>query len=190
MMEGESTREFIKAKELFYTDRPLFDRLSEKLTVAVTQFLQLQIDAGADAVQIFDSLGGVLAADAFEAASARWIKKIIKALKGQVPVIVFSKGAHENCDALVNTGASVLGFDWTVQLASVAANLPSNIAVQGNLDPALLLTTPEVMAAEATRLLTEMRGRPGHILNLGHGVPPGAKLENIASLVETVRKFT
>ena len=190
MMEGGSTKEFSKAKALFYEDRPIFDRLCDKLTEAVTGFLQLQIDAGADAIQIFDSLGGALAENALEAASARWIKKIIKALKGRVPVIVFSKGYHGNWNTLVNTGAQVLGFDWTARLASVAAELPPTVGVQGNLDPALLATTPAVVAAEATRILTDMRGRVGHIFNLGHGVPPGARLENIASLVETVRKFT
>src|SRR5207249_1074616 len=112
------------------------------------------------------------------------------ALERQVPVIVFSKGAHENWNALVHTGADVLGLDWTVRLATVQSLLPANVGVQGNLDPALLTTTPEIVAGETTRLLTEMRGRNGHIFNLGHGVPPTAKLENISSLVETVRKFT
>jgi uroporphyrinogen decarboxylase len=190
MMEGGSTRDFTKAKQLFYADRPLFDRLCEKLTVAVTQFLQLQIDAGADVLQIFDSLGGTLAANAFEAASARWIKEIVLALEKQVPVIVFSKGAHGNWDTLAHIGAQVLGLDWAVRLTGVRSRLPANVGVQGNLDPSLLTTTPEIVATEATRILTEMRGCNGHIFNLGHGVPPTAKLENIASLVETVRKFT
>src|SRR5260221_10381216 len=86
MLEGGSTKEFSKAKALFYEDRPLFDRLCNKLTEAVTGFLQLQIEAGADALQIFDSLGGALAENVFESASAGWIRKIVKALKGQVPV--------------------------------------------------------------------------------------------------------
>src|SRR5207249_1232387 len=135
-----------------------------------------QIDAGIDAVQIFDSLGGLLAGNAFEQASARWMKRIIAALNGQVPVIVFSKGTHGSWDALVQTGAHVLSVDWTLRLADVQAQFPAGIGVQGNLDPVLLTTNPEIVTAETVRILTEMRGCYGHIFNLGHGVPPNAKL--------------
>ncbi len=189
MGEGGGGRDYTKAKALFYSDPPLFARLFEKLTQAVTSFLQLQIDAGVDAVQIFDSLGGVLSDGDFALASARWIKQIIAGLRGQVPVIVFSKGAHGNWDELADTGAQVLGVDWNVRLADVSARLPKAGGLQGNLDPFLLCTTPEVVAAETGRILREMRRRPGHIFNLGHGVPPDAKLENIGSLVRAVRSF-
>ena len=163
--------------------------LMKKLTVAVTRLLQMQILAGADVVQIFDSLGGLLSGDAFAAASARWIKQIVSALKSMVPVIVFSKDVHDNWITLVDTGANILGIDWTIRLAGARAKLPEHVGVQGNLDPALLLTKPEIVAAETNRILTEMRGARGHIFNLGHGVPPEAKLENIAALVETVKNF-
>jgi len=189
MIEGGGVKEYTKAKALLYSDPPLFARLLEKLTQAVTAFLQLQIDAGADAVQIFDSLGGVLSDGDFGRASGRWIKQITAGLKGQVPVIVFSKGTHGNWDDLVDTGAQVLGVDWNVRLADVRATLPDHVGVQGNLDPFLLCTTPEAVAAETGRILREMRGRAGHIFNLGHGVPPNAKLETIESLVSAVRSF-
>jgi uroporphyrinogen decarboxylase len=189
MIEGGGVKEYTKAKALFYSDPPLFARLLEKLTQAVSAFLQLQIDAGADAVQIFDSLGGVLSDGDFAAASGRWMKQIVGSLKGKAPVIVFSKGTHGNWDDLVATGAQVLGVDWNVRLADVSARLPDRVGVQGNLDPFLLTTTPAVVAAETSRILREMRGRPGHIFNLGHGVPPNAKLENIESLVSAVRSF-
>jgi uroporphyrinogen decarboxylase len=189
MIEGGGVKEYTKAKALFYADPPLFNRLLEKLTKAVARFLQLQIDAGADAVQIFDSLGGVLSDGEFASASARWMKQIIGSLKGKAPVIVFSKGTHGNWDELVATGAQVLGVDWNVRLAEVAARLPKRVGVQGNLDPFLLTTTPAVVASETDRILRGLRGRPGHIFNLGHGVPPNAKLENIESLVNAVRSF-
>ena len=115
--------------------------------------------------------------------------KIVAGLKKQVPVIVFSKGTHGNWNDLAGTGANVLGVDWNIQLSDVAARLPAHIGVQGNMDPFLLSTTPEVVAAEAGRILREMGGRPGHVFNLGHGVPPTAKLENIESLVRTVRGY-
>jgi uroporphyrinogen decarboxylase len=189
MVEGGGVKEYTKTKALFYSDPPLFAQLIEKLTQAVINFLQLQIDAGADAVQVFDSLGGVLSDGDFARASGRWIKQIVAGLRGQVPVIVFSKGTHGNWDDLIDSGAQVLGVDWNVRLADVRARLPDRVGVQGNLDPFLLSTTPEAVAAETGRILREMRGRPGHIFNLGHGVPPNAKLEAIASLVSTVRSF-
>ena len=189
MIEGGGVKEYGKAKALFYSDRKLFCRLMEKLTRAVAGFLQLQIDAGAEAVQIFDSLGGGLSDSDFGPASAKWIQEIIAQLKGQAPVIVFSKGVHGSWEELVATGAQVLGVDWNMRLAQVRSALPPNVGVQGNLDPFLLSTAPETVAAETRRILSEMRGRAGHVFNLGHGVPPNAKLENIAALVETVRNF-
>jgi uroporphyrinogen decarboxylase len=147
----------------------------------------LQIDAGVDAIQIFDSLSGVLPGNAYERASARWIRQVISAIKGQVPVIVFAKGCHSSWGALVDTGADVLGIDWTVRLADVRIHLPASIGLQGNLDPLLLTTTPSIVAAETRTILNEMHRRDGHIFNLGHGVPPNSKIENIEALVETVR---
>jgi len=189
MVEGGGVKEYSKAKMLFHSEPALFRKLLEKLTEAVTSFLQLQIDAGVDAVQIFDSLGGVLSDGSFGPASAVWMKQIVAGLKGRVPVIVFAKGAHGNWDDLAATGAQVLGVDWNLRLAEVRDRLPPRLGVQGNLDPALLATTPQQVAGETRRILREMQGRPGHIFNLGHGVPPAAKLENIQALVEAVREF-
>ena len=189
MLEGGSSKEYSKAKSLYYSDSRAFERLMEKLTRCITEFLQLQIDAGVDAIQIFDTLGGNLSADLFEKASGRWMAKIVSELSGQVPVIVFSKGTHGNWGSLLRTGAQVLGVDWTVPLPHVKWRVPANVAVQGNLDPFFLTTTPGIVAAEAERILRELKGFKGHIFNLGHGVPPNAKLENIESLVTTVRNF-
>ena len=189
MIEGSSGPGCALAKELYYGEPALFCELMEKLTLAVTEFLQLQITAGADAIQIFDSLGGHLADNAFEAASGRWIRQIITELGGQVPVILFAKGTHGKWDALAQTGANVLSVDWTQSLAKVRALLPEKVGVQGNLDPALLATTPEIVTTETARILREMAGAAGHIFNLGHGVPQHAKLECIEALAETVRTF-
>lgn len=188
MLEGGSAKEFTKAKALFYSDQKLFTRLMEKLTAGVTKFLQMQIDAGVDTLQIFDTAGGILADSAFEKASAHWMKGIIFALNRQVPVTVFSKGAH-NWDAIVQTGAQVLGVDWTVNLSETLDTFPINVGIQGNLDPFILNTTPKIVATEATQILEQMRGRQGFIFNLGHGVPPTAKLENLEALANTVQNF-
>jgi len=187
MIQGGGAKDYRKAKALFYSNPRLFSRLLEKLTEAVAGFLQLQIDAGAEVVQIFDSLAGSLSDGDYDRASGDWIKRIVQRLKGKVPVIVFAKGAHGSWDQLAATGANVLGVDWNVRLADVRARLPGHVGVQGNLDPFLLTTDPGTVAGEVRRILTEMAGRPGHIFNLGHGVPPNATIENIQSLVDTVR---
>jgi uroporphyrinogen decarboxylase len=190
MLEGGSAKQHTKGYELFRADRPLFDSLCEKLTQAVIVYLTMQIDAGADAVQIFDSHGEFAPPNDFEALSGSWLKRIVAGLGGRVPVIVFSKGANSSATELVATGADVLGFDWKVPLAEWRQRLPDRVGIQGNLNPSLLIdSTPEAIALETTRLLTEMRGRNGYIFNLGHGVPPTAKLENIERLIATVRSF-
>jgi len=210
MAEGGSREHYTHALTLFRKDRKTYFALAEKLTAAVIAHLQLQIQAGADVIQIFDSHGGLLAPTEFSEASGRWIKEIISAIgapnsgsagsrtaggqadgeAGALPVIVFSLGTHGNWDDLLATGANVLGIDWQFPLIDARRLLPGDVGLQGNLAPALLSeAAPEAVAAETSRLLEVMRGRNGYIFNLGHGVPPDAKLENIAALVETVRGF-
>jgi len=188
MLEGGSAKEHRKGYELFLADRQLFNALCQKLTEAVTIFLEMQIAAGVDAIQIFDSHGGFAPPKDFDALSGRWIKQIIEKLHGQVPVIVFSKGANSSWNELVATGADVISVDWNVRLSELRKCLPPDVAIQGNLNPSLLIhATPREVAAATRRLLNEMRGRDGYIFNLGHGVPPAASLDCIASLVATVR---
>lgn len=189
MIEGGSRGDGTAPKALYYAEPGLFGELLEKLTAAVTEYLKMQIAAGVDAVQIFDSRGGELADNAFEPASGRWIREIIAGLGSSVPVILFAKGAHGRWESLASTGASILSLDWTQPIAGVRAQLPARVGVQGNLDPALLCTTPEIVAAETGRILQDMAGQTGHIFNLGHGVPPAAKLECIQALVDTVQAF-
>lgn len=190
MMEGGSAEKYTHALALFRKERKTFNALAEKLAAAVTVYLEMQIEAGVDAIQIFDSHGGLLAPTEFQEASGRWMREIISRLGRRVPVIVFSLGTHGNWDDLLSTGASVLGIDWQFPLADARRLLPAGVGLQGNLAPALLSDVPAEMAgAETSRLLEVMRERKGYIFNLGHGVPPDAKLENIAALVETVKNF-
>jgi uroporphyrinogen decarboxylase len=194
MMEGGSADKYTRALMLFREDRQAFYALAEKLTAAVTAYLQMQAEAGVDALQIFDSHGGQLAASEFPEASGRWMRDIVSSLNpasGNPPAtIVFSLGTHGNWPDLIGTGANVIGIDWQFPLAEARRNIPEGIALQGNLAPALLAeATPDVVARETRAVLEAMRGRPGHIFNLGHGLTPGAKLENISALMETVRSF-
>jgi uroporphyrinogen decarboxylase len=189
MLEGGSSEDFARAKLLFYTDRTAFDALLEKLTGALVSYFRLQIEAGADAIQIFDSWGGILAGPDYEAASLQWIRRLVAALPPGFPVILYAKGTAPHLAAQSASGVRAISVDWTADLAAVRASLPGNIALQGNLDPVLMTTTPDIVRTQATRLLTSMRGRPGHIFNLGHGITPDAKVECMSALVETVTSF-
>jgi uroporphyrinogen decarboxylase len=189
MVEGGSSDEFERIKLLFYTDRATFDALLEKLTAALIAYFKMQIRAGADAIQIFDSWGGIIAGQDYEAASLRWIRQIVAALPRDFPVILYAKGTAPHLTDQAFAGIRVLSVDWTNDLAIVRRTLPGNIAVQGNLDPVLLNTTPEIVRHETTRLLESMRGAHGHIFNLGHGILPQAKIECVESLVETVTRW-
>ena len=189
MMEGGSAGKYTRALALFRQDPRTFRALARKLTEAVTAYLKMQIAAGVDAIQIFDSHGGHLPANEFQAASGESMKQIVSSLGGKVPVIVFSLGTHQNWGDLVGTGADVLGIDWQFPLREAQNVVPSTIALQGNLAPTLLAEgTPGEVARATSAVLVEMLGRPGHIFNLGHGLPPTAKLENIEALVNTVKK--
>ncbi len=186
MLEGGSADDFERSKAVFYSDRPLFTALMEKLTAALIEYFQMQIRAGADAIQIFDSWGGIVAGQDYEAASLRWIRAIISALPKGFPVILYAKGTPSQLTDQAFSGASVLGVDWTVDLGVVRRLVPGNIALQGNLDPVLMNTTPEIVRRETAHLLETMRGTNGHIFNLGHGIMPQAKIECVEALVETV----
>jgi uroporphyrinogen decarboxylase len=190
MMEGASVPKYSRALQLFREDPKTYFALAEKLTAAVTVYLQMQIATGVDAVQLFDSHGGHLAPTEFQEASGRWMKEIISHLGSKTPVIAFSLGTHGNWNDLIASGANVLGIDWQTSMADARKLIPAHIAMQGNLSPLHIAeSTPEVVAAETRKILEAMRGRPGHIFNLGHGLTPGAKLESIAALVETVKTF-
>ena len=189
MLEGGSAPKFVKARQLFDRDRSTYNLLADKLTVAVTDFLLMQIACGVDAVQIFDSAGGDLPAADFEAASGRWMARIVSKLNKRAPVIVYSKGTRA-WEALAKIGANVIGIDHGIPLEEAERRLPRDTGIQGNLDPALLAgAAPQTVAAETRRILEVMRDRNGYIFNLGHGVPPNAKLENLEALAETVQSF-
>ena len=189
MLDGGSSKNHARALQLLREDRALLDTLLEKLTVGVTKFLRAQIAAGVDAVQIFDSHGGLLPDELFAAGSGEWMRRIIAEIDEDIPVIVFAKGARD-WPTLLSLGANVIGLDPAVDLADARKLFPDDIAIQGNLAPELLVDfTPAELEVKTTVLLEKMRGRPGYIFNLGHGVPPGAPLENIGRVVRTVRSF-
>jgi len=186
MVEGGSSEDFAKIKSLFYTERAHFEALMEKLCAALIAYFKMQIAAGADAIQIFDSWGGVIAGADYETASLQWIRRIVAALPAGFPIILFAKNTAPHHVAQAASGIRVLSVDWTVDLPALARALPAGLALQGNLDPVLLNTTPAIVRQQASQLLEGMRPRPGHIVNLGHGILPSAKIECVEALVQTV----
>lgn len=189
MVEGGSSKDFKKIKSLFYTDPKAFDMLMGKLTQALIDYLRMQRAAGADAVQIFDSWGGILSGDDYEAASLRWIAEIVDALKDEIPIIIYAKGTIPHLKKQGNTGARAIAVDWTIPIQEAANEIPASVAIQGNLDPVILDTTPDIVARKANDILKAMADRPGHIFNLGHGILPTARIENMEALVATVVNF-
>ena len=189
MIEGGSSREFAAAKHLFHTDRALFNDLMESLTEAISSYLGAQITAGVDAIQIFDSWGGALPGSDYEEASLKWIRRIAETIDGRVPLILYARNTYASAIKQATSGIQVLSLDWTVDMAEARARLPDTLSIQGNLDPSLMETTPQITARETTRLLESMRGTDGFIVNLGHGIRPQARPECVAALVETVCQF-
>lgn len=189
MVEGGSSRENLRSRAALYNEPKLFFTLLEKITEATIVYIKAQIEAGADVIQIFDSQGGTLAPNMFWKFSGLWMQQIIDAIGGKVPTIVFARNVHHNWHEVVKTGGNVLGIDWGVDLRSIADKIPADVAVQGNLDPALLVANPEAAAEEATRICESMRGRNGFIFNLGHGVPPEADISAIEAIARAVQNF-
>lgn len=188
MLDGGSAKMHTGALQLFREDRGSFEALCDKLTLAIVEFLRAQISAGVDAIQIFDSLGSLIPNDDFQAASGVWIREIVASLGGEVPTIVFSKGARDWL-SIVKTGADVIGVDHGISLSEVRDQVPRSLALQGNLDPACLVEeTPEQISRRVEGILEEMRGRDGFIFNLGHGLPPATRLENVEAILKTIRE--
>jgi len=174
---------------MLHSDPKLFNQLLEKITDALLVYFDMQIDSGVDVLQIFDSWGGLLSYDTFWDASAKYMARLVDGINGRVPVIVYSKGSHNWTQSLQQTKADVLGLDWTVSIAEFHDKFERKFAVQGNLDPVFMSTSPEIVEQETLRILTEFGRREGHIFNLGHGIHPDGKLECMHALVETVINF-
>ena len=199
MVEGAGSDDYRLVKGMLYGRPDLMQRILDINTAAVTAYLNAQIDAGAQAVMIFDSWGGVLADGAFQRFSLDHTRRVVAGLQrekdGQrVPCIVFTKGGGPWLEQIADCGADVVGLDWTVNLGRARAQVGDRVALQGNLDPAVLFAPPEAVAREAVAVLDSF-GRPqradggwdGHIFNLGHGISQHTPPEHVAALVEAVR---
>jgi uroporphyrinogen decarboxylase len=157
---------------------------------AVAAYLNAQIDAGAQAVMVFDSWGGVLADGAFQAFSLAYTQRVLGTLKRSVPAIVFTKGGGAWLEAIAATGADVVGLDWTVNLKRARERVQDRVALQGNLDPMVLFGGEAAVRTEARRVLDDFGAGPGHIFNLGHGISQHTPPEAVTALVDEVHRHS
>lgn len=190
MVDGGSSPDFPRTLALSREQPALFGKLMEKLVEATTAYFKLQIEAGADCLQIFDSWGGLCPSDAFEELSLRWMREIIRNLPSDFPIIIFSKGREDQLSAIAATGAKGAGISHEANLPQLRRECPASLCLQGNLNPELLETDPAQVRTATNALLESMRGQNGHILNLGHGIRPAARIECVDALMETVTRFS
>src|SRR5574343_1092701 len=174
MVEGGGSDDYRKVKALLYSRPDLMHHILGVTAKAVTAYLNAQIEAGAQAVMIFDSWGGVLAHDAYKEFSLAYIRQIVAGLTHEkdgekIPCIVFTKGGGLWLADIANSGADAVGLDWTVDIGAARRLVGDKVALQGNLDPAVLFGTPEAVAAETKKVLDAFGPNPGHVFNLGHG---------------------
>jgi uroporphyrinogen decarboxylase len=192
MIEGQGSSDFTSVKKMLYARPDLLHHILSVNAVAVTAYLNAQIEAGAQAVMVFDTWGGTLSHAAFHEFSLAYTARIIAGLKREhtgirVPSIVFTKGGGGWLEDIAATGCDAVGLDWTVDIGAARARIGGRVAVQGNLDPAILLSSPEAIQREAGAILASYGHGGGHVFNLGHGISQHTPPENVSALIEAVR---
>jgi uroporphyrinogen decarboxylase len=189
MVQGKGSKTFDEAKIFCYTQPELAHQLLQMITDTTIAYLKAQVKAGADTVQIFDSWGGLLGPDDFENISLKYIRQIVHALKDEVPVIVFAKGAWHSLGSMAATGASGLGIDWCITPAMARELAGTQVVLQGNFDPAKLLSPIPVIQKEVRAMLRAFGGQK-HIANLGHGILPNVPVDHARAFVDTVKEYS
>jgi len=195
MVEGKGGTDFLNIKKMAYARPDLLHHILETTAQTVIQYLNAQIAAGAQAVMIFDSWGGALSHNAYTEFSLNYMQKIVAGLTKnadgrKVPSIVFTKGGALWLEAQAEIGADALGLDWAVDIGQARKRVGDKVALQGNLDPAILLSTPEAIEKEVASILASYGKGDGHVFNLGHGITQWTPPENAAAMLEAVRKHS
>lgn len=188
MVQGKGSKTFDEAKAFCYTQPELAHQLLQMITDTTIAYLKAQVKAGADTVQVFDSWGGLLGKDDFEHISLQYIRQIVAALKDEVPVIVFAKGAWHSLESMAATGAKGLGIDWCIPAHLARQFAGDNVVLQGNFDPAKLLSPIPVIKKEVKAMLDAF-GNKAHIANLGHGILPNVPVDHAKAFVDTVKEY-
>ncbi|MFT6550810.1 MAG: uroporphyrinogen decarboxylase [Zhongshania marina] len=195
MVEGGGSKDHARAKALAFDQPELMHALLDKLAQSVTAYLNDQIRAGAQAVQIFDTWGGALSHNAYQEFSLRYMKKIVDGLIKEndgrvVPVILFTKNGGQWLELMADTGASALGLDWTTDIGVAKARVGDRVALQGNMDPSMLRASPARIREEVATILARFGSGPGHVFNLGHGITPEVDPAHAGAFIECVRELS
>lgn len=187
MIEGRSSRDMRKTKQWMLSDPESFHRLLTMLADYAIEYLEMQVEAGVHALQIFDSWAGVLGYTHFKEFSLAYMKKILDRLKPKVPVILFCRGSSTFASDMAKIVPSAISIDWNANIAGFRPLIPPSIALQGNLDPDVLYAPQPILRKEVIKLLESMHGDPGYIFNLGHGITPDVPVDNVRALIECVQ---
>ena len=187
-VQGQGSKNFDKAKEFCFTEPEMAHELLQKITDTTIAYLKGKVEAGVDAVQVFDSWGGMLSPVDYQEFSWPYIQKIIDALKDEIPVIAFGKGCWFALDTMAKSGATALGVDWTCSARNARYLTGGNITLQGNFDPSRLFSPPKEIKKMVHQMIDEF-GKDRYIVNLGHGILPNIPVENAKAFVEAVKEY-
>jgi uroporphyrinogen decarboxylase len=189
-VEGSGSDDWRALKNMLYARPDLLHRILEVNARAVADCLNAQIEAGADAVMIFDTWGGILAHEDYEAFSLSYSRRIFESLKKRAPSILFTKGASPWLGAMMKSGCAAVGLDWTSDARAARKLAAGRVALQGNLDPAALLAPAQRVREAARKVIESFGTEPGHIFNLGHGINPHTPVESVSALIDEVRTYS
>jgi uroporphyrinogen decarboxylase len=195
MVEGGGGHDFAIIKKMMYDAPEQLHALLGKLAMAVRNYLNAQVRAGVQAIQIFDTWGGVLSPDAYALFSLTYIREVVEGLVREhdgrrVPVIVFTKGGGQWLEAMVGTGCDALGLDWTTDLDDARLRVGNRVALQGNLDPCVLYASPARIREQVAALLADFGPHDGHVFNLGHGILPDVNPEHAGAMIAAVQELS
>jgi len=189
MIEGSGSEDWRAVKETLYARPDLLHRILEVNARAVTDYLNAQIEAGAQVVMLFDTWGGSLTAAQYEEFSLSYMRKVMAQLR-KAPRIVFTKGGGGWLESIAASGCEAVGLDWTVDPGDARRRIGANVTLQGNLDPAVLAAPPARVREQVRRVLDAFGSAPGHVFNLGHGISPHARVDAVEALVDEVRTYS
>ena len=189
MIEGSGSDDWRTVKEMLYTRPDLLHRILDVNARVVADYLNAQVEAGAQVVMLFDTWGGTLTASQYEEFSLSYMRKVMAQVRG-VPRIVFTKGGGGWLEIIAASGCDAVGLDWTVAPADARRRVGSKVALQGNLDPAVLIAPPACVREQVRRALDAFGSAPGHVFNLGHGISPQARVDAVEALVDEVRTYS
>lgn len=190
IIEGGHSKNYVLTKSLMYQDRPTWDALMEKISEVLIRYLNAQTQSGVQALQIFDSWVGCLSPGDYEEYVLPYSRKVIEGVSKSVPLIHFATSNSTLLELMKRAGGDVIGLDWRVDIGEAWAHLGYDVAIQGNLDPIILLGPVDLIEKNVKKILDRVGGRPGHIFNLGHGILPNTPPDHVAALVDIVHEYS